>query len=92
VETQKGSAKAAGHQRPRKSEQRQQHDALALSPVLLLWLSGGSRGGLHTIYKRFAQCFTYFSPFYFGHGTSDKAVFVGKTSRGTPVDQRRQCL
>lgn len=33
-----------------------------------------------------------FFPFYFGHGTSDKAGFVGKTSRETPVDQRCQCL
>lgn len=43
--------------------------------------------GLQTVHKRCAQCFAFF-PFYFGHGTRVKAVFVGKPSRGTPVSMK----
>lgn len=91
VETKKGRAKAAVQKSPRKNEQNRQPGALALSPELLPWVARGSRGDVHKIHKGFAQCFAFF-PFYFGHGTSDKAVFVGKTSRGTPIDQWFQCL
>lgn len=91
VEAKKGRAKAAVQKSPRKNEQNQQHGALALSPELLPWIARGGRRDLHKIHKRFAQYFAFF-PFYFGHGTSDKAVFVGKTSRGTPIDQWFQCL
>lgn len=87
VETKKGRVNKVVHQSPRKKMSRNSSTVHWLCPQCCFHGFPEEVGEVLIQSTKDLLSASLFFSFYFGHGTSDKAVFVGKTSRGTPVDQ-----